>query len=55
MLDDLREEAETGSLFDELGEDDEYQSQFGASPLSQDKLMGMTAIQRFIIARDMGM
>ena len=49
MLEDLREQAETGSLFDEL-EDDDYQTESGTSPLSQDVILGMTAIQRFIIA-----
>lgn len=48
MLDDLREQAETGTFFDELEE--EIETDASPSPLSQEVFLGMTSLQRFIIA-----
>jgi len=53
MLDDFREQADAGSFFDDLEEEEEEQDtviQRALAPLSRDKFLGMTSIQRFILA-----
>jgi len=52
MLDDFREQADAGSFFDDLEEEEEQETvaQRTLAPLSGDKFLGTTSLQRFILA-----
>ena len=50
MLDDLREQADAGTFFDDIEEEEETKPRRGASFLSRDRFLGMTSAQRLIIA-----
>jgi hypothetical protein len=49
MLDDLREQADAGTFFDDL-EEEETKPRRGPSPLTRDQFLGMTSVQRLVIA-----
>jgi hypothetical protein len=51
MLDDFREQADTGSFFDDLEEEEqEAPRRQVLAPLSRNRFLGMTSVQRFILA-----
>lgn len=50
MLDDFREQADAGTFFDDLDEEDETKPRRGLSPLGRDRFLGMTSAQRLVIA-----
>jgi len=50
MLDDFREQADAGTFFDDLDEEEETKSRRRSALLGSDRLLGLTSVQRMIIA-----
>ncbi|MBN1147220.1 MAG: hypothetical protein JXA78_08190 [Anaerolineales bacterium] len=50
MLDEFREQADSGTFLEDTEEEEETRTRRGPSLLTRDRLLGMTSAQRLVIA-----